>query len=101
MRLIALVLVFIAFTTWSFSIVASQGLAHLGGLLSQDPWAVQLLVDLCISLAVAWTWLREDAKARNIPAWPYIVATLAAGSIGVLAYLIHREVVSRRTAALA
>ena len=101
MRLIVLVVVFIAFTVWSTTIAMSHGLLGAFTLAAKEPWAAQLFVDLFLSIFVAWSWLRHDAKERGIPAWPYIAATLTLGSIGTLAYLIHRELVGRRTAVTA
>lgn len=101
MRLIVLVVVFIAFTLWSSTIALSHGLLGFLTLAGREPWAAQMLVDLFLSFFVAWSWLRHDAKERGIPAWPYIAATLTLGSIGTLAYLIHREFVGRRTAVTA
>jgi hypothetical protein len=96
MRLAVLLVVFVAFTAWSVSILAGQGLGGLSMLLGREPWAAQLLVDLALALVVAWSWMRHDARARGIPAWPYMVATAAVGSVAVLAYLIHRELAGRR-----
>lgn len=98
MRLAVLVVLFVAFTGWSLSVVVGSGPVGFISLAGREPWAAQMLVDLSIALFVAWSWLRHDAKARGIPAWPYVIATLAVGSIGVLAYLIHRELVGRRSA---
>jgi hypothetical protein len=96
MRLAVLLVVFVSFTAWTLTIVAGQGFAGLFSLLGREPWAAQLLVDLSLSLLVAWSWLRHDARARGIAAWPYLVATVAVGSVAVLAYLIHRELAGRR-----
>lgn len=101
MRLAVLLAVFLGFTTWSLTIVAGQGLGGLVSLVGREPWAAQLLVDLSLSLLVAWSWLRHDARTRGLTAWPYMVATVAVGSVAVLAYLIHRELAGRRTAAAA
>lgn len=95
MRLIVLVVVFVTFTVWSSTIAFSHGLLGFLTLAAKEPWAAQMLTDLGIALFVAWTWLRHEAKARGIPAWPYQVATVLLGSIGVLAFLIHREVAKR------
>lgn len=101
MRLIILVVVFIAFTIWSTTIAYSHGLLGFVTLAAREPWAAQMLVDLFLSFFVAWSWLRHDARERGIAAWPYIVGTLLLGSIATLAYLIHRELVGRRTAVTA
>lgn len=98
MRLIILVAVFITFTAWSGTIVVSHGLLGAFTLAAREPWAAQLFVDLGLSCFVLWSFLRHDAKKHGLPALPYILATAAVGSIGVLAYLIHRELAGRRHA---
>lgn len=100
MRLLILIAIFLAFSAWSLTIAIGHGALGFLEVAGREPWAGQMLVDLGISLFVAWSWLRHDAKAKGIPAWPYIVGTITLGSIGLLAYLIHREWVSR-TARLA
>jgi hypothetical protein len=91
MRLITLIAVFAAFTLWSLTVAIGHGpLGFITNAL-EHPWGMQVLIDLSIALFVAWSWLRHDARERGIPAWPYILGTLTLGSIGVLAYLIHRE----------
>jgi hypothetical protein len=92
MRLAALTLVFLVFTTWSFTIVFGEGFGALSEMIWREPWGKQVFLDLVISLTIAWTWLVPDARARQIPAVPYILGTLVLGSIAVLAYLVHREV---------
>jgi hypothetical protein len=96
MRLAALVAVLVGFTTWSLVIVAPEGLPGLVSLLSEKPWGQQVFVDLAIALTVSWVWLVDEARARGMSAWPYLVATPFVGSIAVLAFLIHRELVLRR-----
>lgn len=91
MRLAVLVVIFLAFTGWSLSVALGNGPIGFIPLAGREPWAAQMLVDLGLALFVAWSWLRHDAKAHGIAAWPYILGTLALGSIGVLTYLIHRE----------
>jgi hypothetical protein len=96
MRLAIIIVIFVVFTAWSGTIVASHGLLGAFTLAAREPWAAQLFVDLALSCFVLWSFLRHDAKKRGIPALPYILATAALGSIGVFAYLIHRELVGRR-----
>lgn len=96
MRLIVLLAVFAAFTLWSLTVAIGHGPVGFITVALERPWAMQMLVDLGIALFVAWSWLRDDAKTRGIPAWPYIAATVTLGSIGVLAYLIHRELAKPR-----
>ena len=98
MRLFVLIAVFAAFTLWSVTIGIAYGpLGFITNAL-EHPWGMQVLVDLFIALFVAWSWLRHDARERGIPAWPYILGTVTLGSIGVLAYLIHRELRGKTSA---
>ena len=96
MRLAVLIVLFVAFTVWSTTVAIAHGPFGFLTVSLAHPWAMQMLVDLSIALFVAWSWLRHDAKQRGIPAWPYILGTVALGSIAVLAYLIHRELVGKR-----
>ncbi|MDX2008807.1 MAG: DUF2834 domain-containing protein [Myxococcaceae bacterium] len=97
MRLVGLVLAFLAFTGWTLSIVAQLGFPALASLLSENGHAQQILVDLVIAVAVAWVWLVPDARALGMNPWPYVIATPVTGCIAVLAFLIHRELVLRRS----
>ena len=98
MRLFGLIAALVAFTGWSLVIVAPEGLPGLFALLSDKPWGRQVFADLAISLTVGWAWLVPEARARGIAVWPYLIGTPLSGSIAVLAFLIHRELVLRRGA---
>jgi hypothetical protein len=50
-----------------------------------------VLFDLVIALSLVMVWMWNDASERGATVWPYLVVTLALGSIGPLAYLIRRE----------
>jgi hypothetical protein len=52
--------------------------------------SIQLSVDLIIALSLFVLWMVPDARGRGISPVPYVVLVLALGSIGALAYLIHR-----------
>jgi hypothetical protein len=47
-------------------------------------------VDLVIALVLIMAWMGDDARERNISAIPYVILTIALGSIGPLLYLIRR-----------
>lgn len=59
-----------------------------------------MVLDLVIALTVASTVVRRDALKRGIAAWPWMIATAALGSIGMLGYFVYREIpgVGRREA---
>jgi hypothetical protein len=48
-------------------------------------------VDLTIALVLILVWMGDDARERHISAIPYILITLALGSVGPLIYLIRRS----------
>lgn len=98
MRLPVLVVVFVAFLAFSVFVTVNDGYTGFIDLALRERWGLQVILDLCISLVVAWAWLRHDAKERGITAWPYQVATIFVGSLAVLAYLMHRELAGKRPA---
>jgi hypothetical protein len=54
-----------------------------------------MLLDLVIALSFAIGWMRADARRRGIAIWPYVIATVLLGSIGILAYCVRRGVIRR------
>jgi hypothetical protein len=52
--------------------------------------AATVFVDLCIALTMVLVWMWGDARRHGVSPIPYTVLTLAFGSVGPLAYLIHR-----------
>ena len=52
---------------------------------------VTAFVDLLIALVLIIVWMGDDARQRNVSAIPYLVLTIALGSIGPLLYLIRRS----------
>ncbi len=51
---------------------------------------VTALIDLLIALVLIVGWMGGDARERNVSALPYVVLTVALGSVGPLVYLIRR-----------
>jgi hypothetical protein len=51
---------------------------------------ITAFVDLLIALVLILVWMGEDAGQRNFSAIPYLVLTIALGSVGPLLYLIRR-----------
>jgi hypothetical protein len=83
-------IVLVAFGTFSVWVAAGHGLVGFVGLVGREPWALQMLLDLAIACWIAIGWVIGDARKRGIAAWPFIAATVLAGSIGLLAYLVRR-----------
>jgi hypothetical protein len=52
--------------------------------------SLTLLLDLLISLTIILVYLGNDASRRGVWAVPYLLLTLAFGSVGPLLYLIRR-----------
>jgi hypothetical protein len=52
--------------------------------------SLTLLVDLVISLTIILVYLGNDASERGVSAVPYLLLTLAFGSVGPLLYLLRR-----------
>src|SRR5436190_1638160 len=56
-----------------------------------NAWSYVFATDLVISLACVATWMVRDAKKRGVSAIPYLVLTVALGSVGPLLYLLRRD----------
>lgn len=107
MRNLLLALVLVPFTAYSSVVIVQNGYFGFLTLAAREPWAMQLLLDLTISLFLLGSFIRRDAREHGISATPYLVAMPFVGSIGALAYFVHRalkltavEAPSRSTRAL-
>lgn len=79
-----------------FSLLTTVALVDVGYLGIIEPhfqsWgAAQVFADLVIIALLACVWMVNDARARGLHAWPFVVLTLVAGSFGPLVYLLWRE----------
>ena len=83
---------FAALTAWA---IAVHGYVGFFQTLIATPAGLQVLADIVIACTLVLIWMWEDARARGLPIWPYTLLTLVLGSIGPLAYLIHRELRAR------
>lgn len=92
LRLFSLIAVFAAFSVYSTMVILDHGYTGFMELAMTGAWATQVFIDLCIALVLFALWMFGDAKERGLPFWPYFIAILTTGSIGALAYLIHRTI---------
>ena len=53
--------------------------------------AAQVFADLVIALSLFLVWMWQDAERLGRNPWPWLVGTLATGSIAPLVYLITRK----------
>jgi hypothetical protein len=51
---------------------------------------VTTFVDLAIALVLIIVWMSDDARERHVSPLPFLILTLALGSVGPLLYLIRR-----------
>lgn len=92
----------LAFSAFSAFVVVEHGyLGFVHEVALGSDWGLQVFLDLCIALFLVTSWMLRDAKSRSIPVWPYLIATLSLGSLGPLAYLVHREATALRGASRA
>lgn len=98
MRLALIALVLAVFSLFSGYLVFQQGYFGFVYLAMREAWALQMLIDVGIACSLFLIWMVGDARARRLPIVPYVLITLALGSIGPLSYLLHRELASRARA---
>ena len=67
--------------------LVQTGLAGVLAYPINEPWSLQVALDLVVALVLVFSWLIPDAKAAGRNPWPWAVATLFLGSISPLFYL--------------
>ncbi len=58
----------------------------------RTPANIQIAWDLTNAVTLGIIWIAYDARSRGVRAWPWGLFSLALGSIGLLGYLVYREV---------
>jgi hypothetical protein len=91
MRVALLFAILAAFGVFSLYVMWDFGYLGIWRAGTASPAAMQILVDLVISCLLISSWMVADARARGLPAWPFVGITVAAGSFGPLLYLLYRE----------
>ncbi|MBY0399311.1 DUF2834 domain-containing protein [Myxococcota bacterium] len=89
-RNLLVLLVLVAFSGYTALVVAETGYVGFFRNLFSNPVGIQVFIDLSIALGLILGWMRCDARRNELPFLPYLAATLLLGSIGTLAYLLHR-----------
>lgn len=79
-----------------FSVLTALALMDVGyfGILQPHfrSWGgAQVFADLVILAVLSCVWMIDDARERDLTAWPFIAITVVAGSFGPLLYLLMRE----------
>jgi protein-S-isoprenylcysteine O-methyltransferase Ste14 len=90
LRLFSVIAVFAAFAIYTTIVVLNHGYTGFLELAMTGGWGAQVFIDLTIALILFAIWMIPDAREHGIPAWPYFLAILTTGSVGALAYLVHR-----------
>lgn len=98
LRTFSLFAVFSLFTVYTAIVVVEHGYTGFIELALGGGWGAQVFIDLVIALLLFMTWMIPDARERGIPGAPYAILILGAGSIGALAYLVHRTLKQGGTA---
>lgn len=90
--------VFVGFSVYSFGVIGDLGLFSVFDVALAGGWSTQVFLDLCIAISVSIVWMRNDARHHDLVWWPFAVASLALGSIAVLAYATWSAWVSAKQA---
>ena len=91
LRILVLALVFLGFATVNVHVIETVGYGGFWQAILANVATRAALVDLAIAIGLITLWMWNDAREQHLPFWPYAVAGLFLGSLGSLAYLIHRE----------
>lgn len=94
MKSILAPVILLAFTAYSLVVVAQHGYTGFLSLAGREPWALQMLLDLVIACSFAIGWMIRDARRHHVVAWPFAIMTVFLGSVGLLGYVVWRDLVS-------
>lgn len=86
---IGLAVVLAGFSALTAYTVYQHGYIGFFQLMAANAATITASVDLVIALGLILLWIGQDAWERGISPFPYVLLTLALGSIGPLLYLIR------------
>ena len=81
-----------AFFAFTLSVVVNEGLFGFLTEHTRSGWGLQIGLDLLLCGGVALSFGTHLARRHGVTAWPFVVATLLTGSVGLLAFaarLLH------------
>lgn len=84
-------LVFLDFSAFSFWVLWQVGYFGIWSAGLTDIASMQLLFDLVVSCVLISIWLKNDAAAKGMNPYPWMIAIFLTGSWAVLIYLLVRE----------
>ena len=90
-RLAVLVLALLLFTGYTATVVVQHGPLGFLDDHAVGGWHLQIFIDLVLSATAFLMLAVPDARRRGLSPWPYVVMTVALGSIGIFTYLVRRE----------
>jgi hypothetical protein len=93
--------VLIGFSALTGYAVYQHGFVGVFEAVLANPATVTAFCDLSIALGLVSLWLIRDAREHGVSPVPYLLITLALGSIGPLLYLLRRPSGAGQTARLA
>jgi Terpene cyclase DEP1 len=88
--------VLVGFGALNVEVLRVHGYLGFAELILANQATIALFVDLAIALTMVAAWMRRDATQYGLPFWPYFVLTMVLGSIGTLAYFVHRSLREER-----
>lgn len=88
MRKIGLTITLVAFLILTTMAILQHGYAGIFTQQFQSYGGIQVLIDLVIALSLFLIWMWQDAKTAGRNPIPWLLLTLATGSIGALIYLL-------------
>jgi len=75
----------LAFLVFSLVVASREGLFGFVAEHQRSGWSVQILMDLVFSATVALWFVAPVARRVNVRMWPWVIATVLLGSIGLMA----------------
>jgi uncharacterized membrane protein YqaE (UPF0057 family) len=81
----------VAFTLYTVIVAVEHGPLGFLAVFEDGGWNLQVFLDLALMLLGFFTLAAPDAKRHGISHWPYFVVSIGLGSIGMLAYFVHRQ----------